>query len=294
MFVILVFVFSSRDYQRRLNEGSGNVDPQGNFSIEVLRAALKNRYNLDLPNLGEQGVMDKMDVSEMEGFICNRHEHWFAIRKINGNFWNLNSTLDRPEIISHFRLAKEILAFQSDGYSVFCVARGLPPTCSSEPRVNRQYWWQEADLLNGKTHPSRATVKGAWSNVGSGMRLDGRSTKKPDDLTEEEMVMMAVQESLTNNVSRQKATTVPEEPPSSAPGAVLIQFRLPDGTRAVRRFLESHLVETLFSFVESKVPPAGRRLVLRAGYPPQDLSPQRGKTIGEAQLGNASIQGRYM
>lgn len=36
----------SKEYLQRLNEGSGNVDAQGNFSIEVLRSALMKHLRL--------------------------------------------------------------------------------------------------------------------------------------------------------------------------------------------------------------------------------------------------------
>jgi hypothetical protein len=62
----------SKDYLNRLAEGSGNVDAQGNFSIEVLRAALKSKYGLDLPNIRQEGVASSGDVTDLEGFICNK------------------------------------------------------------------------------------------------------------------------------------------------------------------------------------------------------------------------------
>lgn len=127
---------SSKDYLKRLQEGSGNVDESGNFSIEVLRSALMSRYDLELPNLLQQGL-NKLEITEMEGFICNRSSHWFAIRKINGRFWNLNSTNERPEVISHFKLASEMQALMDGGWSVFCVVSGLPGACSCEAMMDQ-------------------------------------------------------------------------------------------------------------------------------------------------------------
>merc|ERR1719362_1273672 len=97
----------SRDYLRRAAEENQFVDASGNFSIEVLRTALMNLYSRSLPSI-QQENMKNQEVTEVEGFICNRQAHWFAIRKINGRFWNLNSTKERPEIITHFLLAAEI------------------------------------------------------------------------------------------------------------------------------------------------------------------------------------------
>lgn len=60
---------SSKDYLKRIAEGSGNVDESGNFSIEVLRSALLTRFNLDLPNIKQEGVGDKIDTAELDGFV---------------------------------------------------------------------------------------------------------------------------------------------------------------------------------------------------------------------------------
>lgn len=164
------------------------MDPHGNFSIQVLRSALQNQFGLELPNLRQEGISSQ-EPTTLEGFICNKQSHWFAIRKINGRYWNLNSTADRPVVISHFNVATELDKLIKDGYSVFCVAneetttptkhskngdnnnnkqhasqkrkqpQHLPPACTSvqemERRKDRQpqhvkgNWWKESDLFSG-------------------------------------------------------------------------------------------------------------------------------------------------
>eukprot|EP00565_Helicotheca_tamesis_P006417 CAMPEP_0185729884 /NCGR_PEP_ID=MMETSP1171-20130828/7687_1 /TAXON_ID=374046 /ORGANISM="Helicotheca tamensis, Strain CCMP826" /LENGTH=361 /DNA_ID=CAMNT_0028398819 /DNA_START=101 /DNA_END=1186 /DNA_ORIENTATION=- len=298
---------SSRDYIRRVAEGSGNVDASGNFSIEVLRSALMTQNNLSLPNIRQEGVLDAKDITEIEGFICNRESHWFAIRKINGRYWNLNSTKERPEQISHFRLAAEIEGLQQSGYSVFCVEDALPPPCTTSEGRERglpQYWWREDDLVSSKTD----AITGAtdpWRNVGSGMRLDGKAAggetnTQPnlENLTEEEMLQMAVEASMMQNDKKEdkpvKEVKLEPEPGAGAAGAVRIQFRLPDGSRVVRRFLDSELVAVLYAFVEDRCPGNGKKLELRAGFPPADLFSQREETIETAKLRGESIQSRYV
>lgn len=312
-------------------QGSGNVDPSGNFSIEVLRAALSNEFGLTLPNIRQQAVLSDRDVTDVNGFICNRESHWFAIRKINGRYWNLNSMQDRPEIISHFRLAAEIQGLQDAGYSVFVVPPGeeLPPECRASAMRERglpEFWWREEDLVKGKSD----AVTGAtdpWRNVGSGMRLDGRSTGGSDnaaspaassspmdlgDLTEEEMLQMAMQASVESEVQRATAqdddddiivienTTaevpVPPEPDVSEKDGVRIQFRLPGGERVVRRFRKTDLVGGVYSYVkeQSSSGGGGGKLELRAGFPPVDLSERRSQTIEEAKLSGESVQCRYL
>jgi ataxin-3 len=297
-YVILANIFSSsKDYLNRIAEGSGNVDPSGNFSIQVLRAALQGRYGLDLPNIAQEGVAEMGDVTEIDGFICNRQAHWFAIRKINGRYWNLNSMEKRPKIISHFQLAKEIKGYQESGYSVFCVHKGLPSPCTSKAQRDRglpKYWWKEDDLVNGRGDNATTGATDPWKDVGSGMRLDG-SLISSGEMTEEQMLQMALAASLEQPVSRAEETVeLTPEPQAGAEGAVRIQFRLPGGKRSVRRFLGTDSVRMLYSFVNSDCDSHGQRLELRFGFPPRDLQTVAEKTIAEAALDGEAIQCRLI
>lgn len=312
----------SRDFIRRLAEGSGNVDNSGNFSIEVLRSALLNQYGLTLTNVRHEGVRKK-EITELDGFICHRDDHWFTIRKINERFWNLNSTVERPELISHFRLAAELDALQTSGYSVFCVMEigKLPPVCNSDAERDErgllQFWWNEADLMRGggKNSVSNAT-NDPWKDVGSGMRLDGRSTTANsshsnntisiDGLTEEEMLQMAICESQmsNNNSSAENHTAaapaiadvaVTPEPPSTEENAVRLRFRLPDARVVMRRFLKSDLVDVLYTFVGESCPTqGGMELEMKAGYPLKDVRALCGGTIEDASLSGEMIRCRHI
>ena len=251
--------------------------------------------------------------------ICNRSSHWFAIRKINGRYYNLNSTLDRPLIISHFRLAAEMEELQNAGYSVFCVVDSLPPPCSSQDMMDSglsQYWWKEEDLLRGgggmKNGSSSTKQEDPWKKVGSGRRLDGKRAdsgssisssgggweKSVSEMTEDEMMQFAMAASLEQQTAPSTMGEsafeyeLTEEPPEGAPGAVKIQFRLPDGTRAMRRFESSDLVGSIYAFVASKCPK--ERIELRAGFPPTDISSQRDTSIAESKLAGEMIHGRYI
>ncbi len=299
------FTNSSQDFINRLAEGSHNVDASGNFSIEVLRAALKAKYGLDLPNIRQEGVLDTVpDVTYMEGFICNREAHWFAIRNINGQFWNLNSMKERPEIISHFKLAAEIDALQSAGYSVFCVPFGLPDPCTSKAQRSRgkpEFWWKEEDLVKGKGSTAINGATDPWKDVGSGVRLDGRmgseSLDQVIDLTEEEQIQMAIAASMEVVTTSTNDFILPltPEPAVDAEGTVRIQFRLPSGGRAVRRFLKGDPVKLLYSFVDHEAKGGqGRRLELKFGFPPKDLMTVVDKTVGQASLAGENIQCRWL
>lgn len=210
-------------------------------------------------------------------------------------------------------------SLQNQGYSVFCVVKGLPEPCNSAAGTERglpQYWWKEQDLLQGKMNATMAATD-PWRDVGSGMRLDGKSTARSTNsaggglptqgdmggLTDDEMLQMVLMASLDHtktpatggdNDSAKKKVTVPPEPPAGTTDAVRIQFRMPDGKRVIRRFLSEESVEVVYAFVEESCGGGSKKLELRYGFPPKDLETQRSKTISEAQISGESIQGRYL
>eukprot|EP00547_Thalassionema_nitzschioides_P015169 CAMPEP_0194247118 /NCGR_PEP_ID=MMETSP0158-20130606/16063_1 /TAXON_ID=33649 /ORGANISM="Thalassionema nitzschioides, Strain L26-B" /LENGTH=322 /DNA_ID=CAMNT_0038983167 /DNA_START=9 /DNA_END=977 /DNA_ORIENTATION=+ len=274
----------SKDYLRRLGEGSGNVDEQGNFSIQVLGAALQQSYGLSLPSIGQDDLDKSRDITSYPGFICNRASHWFAIRKIGEQFWNLNSTLDKPQFISHFRLAAELESFKENGYSVFVVPVDELPKADRSTGTS-QFWWHRKDLESGGKENAPKTD---WNDVGMGRRLDGKKiaeASKHEDhssLTEEEMLQKALQASILPDI--------PDEPPVDATGVVTIQFRFSNGKKQRRRFLADQPVQVVYAFCEREM--GGGNVELRYGFPPRDLAPNQGKSIAEANLSGENIQVR--
>merc|ERR1719329_55581 len=298
---------NSKDYLRRVAEGSGNVDPSGNFSIEVLRSALATRFDVSLESISSK-PMEKIEITTLSGFICNKESHWFAIRKINDRYWNLNSTFDHPKFISSFHLAKEIEGLRNSGYSVFTIEndKSLPRICSSDGDRHRgqaKFWWKEVDLVKGKTNPMNQG-NNPWNKVGSGMRLDGKSTNTryssggmDTNLSEEEMLQMALSASLQKpNAEPAVDLKLEEEPPTTDPNAVRIQFRLPQGKKVVRRFLKSDLVASVYAFIEISCQGEGhgRVLQLKSGFPPKSLENKKTNTILEANLSGELVQGRFV
>lgn len=285
---------NSKDFQQRLSEGSSNVDAQGNFSIEVLKEALRRQYGLTLPHLSAQDLLSGRDITDMQGFLCHKSDHWFAIRLVGGRFWNLNSMLEIPVVVSHFQLATEMGKWKNEGYTVFCVPSGLPTAgvkLGTDPA-----WHCMADLLQGRA-TSDSSRRNAWENVGSGMRLDGQQAARSiEGLSEEEQLQLALAESLNSTTANRTVTeiqsiSVPEEPPAGTPGAARIQFRLPDGKRVVRRFNGADSVACIYAFVEQEC--GGRAVDLLSGFPPKDLASSINLSIADAKLAGESIQGKF-
>jgi len=278
------------DYQRRLQEGSHNVDAAGNFSIQVLNVALQEQYNVQLSHSLSQDMLKQQqqaDITEYQGFLCHKSDHWFSIRQIGGRYWNLNSLLEIPVTISHFTLATEMQQWQNEGYTIFPVPYGLPPVGTKKGSTGVS-WHRMSDLIKGKS-----TEKDPFESLTGGMRLDGkpRAMMHVEGLTEEEELQMALEASLEQpKLAATASTDVPPEPAAGTPNAVRIQFRLPDGGRVVRRFMSTDSVLVVYGFCQEK---AGQPIELKFGFPPKDLDNYKNQTIGEAGLAGESVQARF-
>ena len=114
--------------EKNLYEKKGvdsNVDLDGNFNIQVLTKAL-NGCNCIIKNVKQNeisNILNNNNTNQNFGFIFNSIGHWFAIRKIENIWFNLNSTnsLPGPEIISDFYLSLFIDSCVNNGYTIFYV-----------------------------------------------------------------------------------------------------------------------------------------------------------------------------
>lgn len=114
-------------------------------------------------------------------------------------------------------------------------------------------------------------------------------------MTEEEMLAMALSASLEPTAAPEEQITLTAEPGKGTPDAASIQFRMPNGSRSVRRFLKSDPVGMVYAYVDSQSNDGrGRKLELRAGFPPKDLQPLKSKTIQDANLSGESVQCRFV
>ena len=113
-----------------------NVDDSGNYNVQVLEKAL-NIYGANLQLLKRRQAISYVEDgnNNVEALIFNSSTHWYAIRKINGIWFNLNSTnsLPGPEIISDFYLSAFIQGAEDIGYTNFLITN-LPnlPDLNSE------------------------------------------------------------------------------------------------------------------------------------------------------------------
>ena len=107
---------------------STNVDDDGNYNIQVLSEALKKHGTEIVPLKNSEAVLLlEKNMDSIEALIFNSSTHWYAIRRIDKIWFNLNSTnaLPGPEIISDFYLSAYIKGSEQIGYTNFLV-KNLP------------------------------------------------------------------------------------------------------------------------------------------------------------------------
>uniref|UniRef100_A0A8C2UKK0 Ataxin-3 n=1 Tax=Chinchilla lanigera TaxID=34839 RepID=A0A8C2UKK0_CHILA len=105
---------TSEDYREFLQQPFGNMDDTGFFSIQVISNALKVwGLELILFNIPEYQSL-RIDPINEKSFICNYKEHWFTDRKLGKQWFNLNSLLTGPELISDTHLALFLAQLQQE------------------------------------------------------------------------------------------------------------------------------------------------------------------------------------
>ncbi|ESO94236.1 hypothetical protein LOTGIDRAFT_118875 [Lottia gigantea] len=123
----------TQEYQQFLQQPSSNFDDSGFFSVQVISNALKV-WGLDMipyNSPSDQATEARNNPTNQRAFICNFRQHWFAIRKLGNQWFNLNSLLTGPELISDTYLSLFLTQLQQEGYSIF-VIKGRIPDCEAD------------------------------------------------------------------------------------------------------------------------------------------------------------------
>jgi ataxin-3 len=136
---------------------SQNVDASGNFSIQVMNAALADK-GLTTVNMERRDISNQVsgDYTRIAGYICNSHarQHWYTVRKVGSSWWDLDSLKHAPKQISDFNLDLFLQSTRQQGFTVFVVqnvasaGNELPdPVPGMWPRLNpSQYFLNPAQI----------------------------------------------------------------------------------------------------------------------------------------------------
>ncbi|KAL7095464.1 hypothetical protein ACP275_10G025600 [Erythranthe tilingii] len=131
-----------------LPELSHNVSLDGDFSIQVLQKALEVWDLQVIPMNSPVAEPAQIDPEKENAFICHLQDHWFCIRKLNGEWYNFDSLLAAPEHLSRFYLSAYLDSLKSFGWSIFLVRGNFPKECpisSSEASNGYGQWLSPED-----------------------------------------------------------------------------------------------------------------------------------------------------
>ncbi|KAL9239028.1 hypothetical protein vseg_013386 [Gypsophila vaccaria] len=147
------------------SEVSHNVSLGGDFSIQVLQKALEVWDLQVIPMDSPVAEPAQIDPELENGFICHLQDHWFCIRKVNGEWYNFDSLYAAPEHLSKFYLSAYLDSLKGAGWSIFLVRGNFPKECplsSSEASNGYGQWLTPEDCVrilkacDGKGQSSRA------------------------------------------------------------------------------------------------------------------------------------------
>lgn len=144
-----------------------NVDSSadgGNFSIQVLTRALQ-RFGLELLPAKHPRAKDLMKdpAKSAEAFLCQYKDHWFAVREAAECWWNLNSTRQKPGLVSPFLLAAWLGQLSAEGHSIFLVLGSKMPERAKpqkDEKAAEENFHALFDLLEQAKDPNDRPLQG--------------------------------------------------------------------------------------------------------------------------------------
>lgn len=131
-------------------EKSHNVSLGGDFSIQVLQKALEVWDLQVIPLDSPVAEPAQIDPVLENAFICHLQDHWFCIRKVNGEWYNFDSLYAAPEHLSKFYLSACLDSLKGAGWSIFLVRGNFPKECplsSSESSNGYGQWLTPEDCV---------------------------------------------------------------------------------------------------------------------------------------------------
>merc|ERR1740123_2224155 len=118
---------------------------------------------------GEEVQSSKTDTAKEVAFILNKQEHWFALRRIGREWFDLNSCLKTPRHYTDGDVRFHISDAVKQGYSVFVVRGDFPRSALEEDSKKL------IEAVQGCGRPDQ----GHSLFAGSGQRLDSGATSAP-------------------------------------------------------------------------------------------------------------------
>lgn len=181
------------DFLKFIAEDSGNVDPSGMFSIQVLSKALEMFGLSAVPLNSPEASMAKAEPHTQSAFLCNLEEHWFSVRTVGANaqWWNFNSMFTGPRPLSTFYLSAFLDSLREQGYTIFVIKGQMPRSDPEMGAAGGSGQW----LLASEAR-KRAKQSQAFNNAASTQSAAQKRGSTMYDLTGDDDLQRALAESL--------------------------------------------------------------------------------------------------
>ena len=121
---------------------SQNMDRSGNFSIQVIIEALApcGMQLIPFHSTDPIAISARQNTANKQAFLCHQNNHWFILRKLGAEWFDLNSLLPYPQQVnvigthlSHFAEPALIQSYTG----LFIVVGNVPQRhCLEEPKNN--------------------------------------------------------------------------------------------------------------------------------------------------------------
>ena len=251
-----------------------NVDNSGNFNVQVLQKAL-NIYGADLTLLKKRQAISYIEggTNNVEALIFNSSTHWYSIRRINGIWFDLNSTNTSPgpEIISDFYLSAFIQGAEDVGYTNFLVTH-LPKLPERYDNIYQnlqphQHLVTIEEIIEAKEikiakkkqreeeqkKKEEEEAKKFKPFTGQGYMVDGSQNNQPhalDNFDDEDDDFKKVMKLSLEEFAQNSAKSLPPEP-STGGYSLMINF---NNKFYKRRFNETDKIGHIVTFMQSQIP----------------------------------------
>lgn len=128
---------------------SQNASRTGDFSVQVIMEALA-KLDLDTVYFTLNSSTGS-DANMRDGFICNRKDHWLALRRIGGIWYNLNSLSKvGPTSLTSTTLVAICKTLLRDGYTILDVRGKYPKSMIEQDKstqmAGRGCWFQASTI----------------------------------------------------------------------------------------------------------------------------------------------------
>ena len=208
----------SPEYQEWSKMGSRNMDETGYFSIQVIQMALE-RLEIQIVNYfsdNEIAIKTRANANEAQAFIIHFNKHWFTIRKLGYQWFNLNSLLSRPELLSELHLSILLSQLVKEEESHIFIVTGQIPISDTD-----KY------LMENPIDPKSVMVKGSSRvrhddeqndpDLMETIEASKASTAEMEEKFLQNVLQQSLRESQTQVISPHEATdTTNSLPPSSS------------------------------------------------------------------------------